>query len=96
MEKDISNSKRHAVFPWQLGFHRNLPAKDAIRLKNAPTYTRLYCMHTNVEASSRVGTASVALREEDARVRLSSGSETRLRSLIIELNYRPLMLVAQL
>lgn len=33
IEKDISNSKRHAVFPWQLGFHRNGLAKDAISVK---------------------------------------------------------------
>lgn len=37
-EEDISNSKRHAVFPWQLGSHRNSPAKDAIRMKKTPTF----------------------------------------------------------
>jgi len=36
IEKDISNSKRHAVFPWQLGFHRNGLAKDAISVKKYP------------------------------------------------------------
>lgn len=33
IEKDISNSKRRAVFPWQLGFYRNGLAKDAISVK---------------------------------------------------------------
>ncbi len=48
IEKDISNSKRHAVFPWQLGFHRNGLAKDAISVKKIPTYTLLHCMLTNI------------------------------------------------
>lgn len=39
-EEDISNSKRRAVFPWQLGSHRNSPAKDAIRRgKKTPTFS---------------------------------------------------------
>lgn len=38
IEEDISNSKRHAVFPWQPGFHRNGLAKDAISVKK--------CLHT--------------------------------------------------
>lgn len=41
MEKDISNSKRHAVFPWQLGFHGNGLAKDAISVKKY--LLTLYC-----------------------------------------------------
>lgn len=46
-EEDISNSTRHAVFPWQLGFHRNNLAKDAISVgkKKIPTYTLLHCVH---------------------------------------------------
>lgn len=42
IEKDISNSKRHAVFPWQLGFHGNGLAKDAISVKKKYLLT-LYC-----------------------------------------------------
>lgn len=41
IEKDISNSKRHAVFPWQPGFHRNGLAKDAISVKKCQL--TLYC-----------------------------------------------------
>lgn len=41
VEEDISNSKRHVVFPWQLGFHRNNLAKDAISVKKY--LLTLYC-----------------------------------------------------
>lgn len=37
-EEDISNSLRHAVFPWQLGFHRNNLAKDAISMGKKSPY----------------------------------------------------------
>lgn len=37
---EMSNSKRHAAFPWQHGFHRNGLTKDAIRVKkHAHTHT---------------------------------------------------------
>jgi len=41
IQKDISNSKRHAVFPWQLGSHGYGLAKDAISVKKIPTYTNI-------------------------------------------------------
>lgn len=55
-EWNTSNSQRQAAFPWQRGFHRNSPAKDAISeeqkekchsplIWRAHTHTRI---HTNI------------------------------------------------
>lgn len=50
------------MFPWQLGFHRNNLAKDAISVKKSPTYTLLHRMHTNIETCSISGVRAAYLQ----------------------------------
>lgn len=42
-ERNASNSQRRAAFPWQRGFHRNSPAKDAISREQKECRSPLVC-----------------------------------------------------
>lgn len=61
MEKDNSNSKRHAVFPWQLGFHRNGLGKDAISVKKQ-LLTLYYTVCTQIQEHIRSYTLRLHLQ----------------------------------
>lgn len=65
-EEDISNSKGRAVFPWQLGSHRNSRAKDAIRMKKTPTFLPS-------DTCANIGSAFCFLRQRLSSGRMASG-----------------------
>lgn len=76
-EEDISNSTRHAVFPWQLGFHRNNLAKDAISVGKKILYlhsTALYAhKYRNILHLTRQGCVFAATRGVRFRACMSHG-----------------------
>lgn len=87
MEEDISNSKRRAVFPWQLGSHGNSPAKDAITMKKIPTLFFLPMVLSHIAQTS--GASSVFCAYQRSHLRrmargcgLSAAAKLGSRSLV--------------
>lgn len=94
MEKDISNSKRHAVFPWQPGFHGNGPAKDAISVKKYLLTLRC-TVCTQIQGHIRPS-AHASREDEDEDKHTHTQCVLSAHTPEVSFNYRPLMFRAQL